>query len=361
MKEIVTLQFGTLANYIGSHFWNLEDEYFALERQALLDDPGHDAFHAELDHSILWRRGETRHGAATSTPRVVLVDRKAMLGSLSETGGLYRDEGPGPVGTWQGEVVTHHVQLPKPSAYLRALEGYGDEDEEGEEDWGGGDEGDHGGYEEGGFSNSGPRDPRHSKGAARDSQPNPEDTDPDAEEDQGPEGRAARRLDGHVRYWSDYLKVFLHPRSLFLVHPSLDGADLSGDFDTFADGRMLTAGAAGAALREGLADRVRLYAEEADNVQGFHVLAGASDGFAGLADVILGELRDDGYAKHPVLLYSVSALPTEETDEAKARRMLGETFGLAGAQEHGALYVPVRMHLTANLQGVQVDQSQWYI
>ncbi|KAI9244657.1 Misato segment II tubulin-like domain-containing protein [Sporodiniella umbellata] len=52
MREIITLQLGSLANHTGTHFWNAQEEYFDYTGQ----DEGKTT---EIDHDVLYRAGET--------------------------------------------------------------------------------------------------------------------------------------------------------------------------------------------------------------------------------------------------------------------------------------------------------------
>ncbi|KAL2469113.1 beta-tubulin [Forsythia ovata] len=103
MREIVTLQVGSYANFIGSHFWNFQDELLGLA-----DNPGSDEIfkNHNLDMNVLYRSGETHQGIPTYTPRLVSVDFQGSLGSVSSRGTLYK-EAPAPPGhvlTWTGGV-----------------------------------------------------------------------------------------------------------------------------------------------------------------------------------------------------------------------------------------------------------------
>lgn len=56
MREVVTLQIGGFANFIGSHFWNFQDELLGLA-----DDPDTDPVFKNhgLNMDVLYRTGET--------------------------------------------------------------------------------------------------------------------------------------------------------------------------------------------------------------------------------------------------------------------------------------------------------------
>lgn len=77
-REILTFQFGHYANYVGAHFWNLQELSF--------DYTG--TVKTEVNHDILYREGQTARGEVTYTPRLIIADLKGSLKTLPETGGL---------------------------------------------------------------------------------------------------------------------------------------------------------------------------------------------------------------------------------------------------------------------------------
>lgn len=82
-REILTLQFGHYSNYVGSHFWNIQELGF--------DYTG--AVKTECNHDILYREGQTANGEVTYTPRLLLCDLKGSLKTLPSSGGLPDDLG----------------------------------------------------------------------------------------------------------------------------------------------------------------------------------------------------------------------------------------------------------------------------
>ncbi|CAD0198137.1 unnamed protein product [Chrysodeixis includens] len=81
-RELLTFQFGHYANYIGAHFWNLQELSF--------DYTG--TVKTEINHDILYREGQTAKGEVTYTPRLLIADLKGSLKTLPETGGLPYEE-----------------------------------------------------------------------------------------------------------------------------------------------------------------------------------------------------------------------------------------------------------------------------
>ncbi|XP_026485728.2 protein misato [Vanessa tameamea] len=77
-REILTLQFGQYSNYIGAHFWNIQELSFDYTGTSK----------TECNHDILYREGLTAAGEVTYTPRLLLVDLKGSLKTLPASGGL---------------------------------------------------------------------------------------------------------------------------------------------------------------------------------------------------------------------------------------------------------------------------------
>ncbi|KDO79314.1 hypothetical protein CISIN_1g0109571mg, partial [Citrus sinensis] len=120
MREIVTVQVGGFANFIGSHFWNFQDELLGLA-----SDPNNDPVFRNqcLNMDVLYRTGETQQGVLTYTPRLLSVGFQGSLGSMSSRGLLYNESSPGPsdVVTWSGSVSTHASAPRKKNLFLQRL------------------------------------------------------------------------------------------------------------------------------------------------------------------------------------------------------------------------------------------------
>ncbi|PON34592.1 Tubulin/FtsZ, GTPase domain containing protein [Parasponia andersonii] len=253
MKEIVTLQVGGFANFVGSHFWNFQDELLGLAA-----DPHSDqAFRNQhINMDVLYRSGQTQRGNVSYTPRLVSVDFQGSLGSMSSRGTLYSESSPAEsdVLTWAGNVSTYASEPCKKNLFLQRL--YEEEQENGVHD------GD-------GFS-----------------QREIHDTD------------VIESLENGVEYWTDFSKVHYHPQSLY----ELSGLWMDAQkFDNYGIGRDVFLGS----LRgEEIGERLRFFVEECDHVQGFQFIVDDSGGFSALAADFLENIADE-YTNTPVLLYSV--------------------------------------------------------
>ncbi|VVB09986.1 unnamed protein product [Arabis nemorensis] len=249
MREIVTIQVGEFANFIGSHFWNFQDELLGLA-----SDPESDPVfrNHNLDMDVLYRSGETQQGVSTYTPRLVSVNFKGSLGSMSARGTLYNEGSSSRSDsskTWVGDVDTQRSEPRKRNLFLQSL--YEEEDKVGKE-------------------------------KAREI----EDKD------------IVGCLDEEVECWTDFSKSHYHPQSLY---------ELSGlwtdsqDFNNYGIGKDVFSEAS---RGEELCDRLRFFVEECDHIQGIKFLVDDSGGFSAVAADFLETIADE-YTNIPVLLYSV--------------------------------------------------------
>ncbi|XP_044499577.1 protein misato homolog 1-like isoform X2 [Mangifera indica] len=265
MREIVTIQVGGFANFIGSHFWNFQDELLGLAS----DPEGDSVFKNQcLNMDVLYRTGETHQGILTYTPRLVSVDFQGSLGSVSSCGTLYNEASsvPSDVVTWKGSVSTQVSEPHKKNLFLQSL--YKEEQENLT------------------VMNA-------AKDKRNDFQREIEDKD------------MVECLDNGVQYWTDFSKVHYHPQSLY---------ELSGlwmdvqEFDNYGIGRDASSGS----FREDTCERLRFFVEECDHVQGFQFIVDDSGGFSAVAADFLENIADE-YTNTPVLLYAARS-PTSYTN-----------------------------------------------
>ncbi|KAG8363878.1 hypothetical protein BUALT_Bualt19G0068300 [Buddleja alternifolia] len=297
MKEIVTIQVGSYANFVGSHFWNFQDELLGLA-----DSPESDqTFKSHnLNMDILYRTGETQQGIVTYTPRLVSVDIQGSLGSVSSRGTLYNDVPDTSVGalTWTGHVTTQTSQPLKKNLFLQSL--YVEENK-----------------------NEGTL--RGGNSGTSDRQSEVQDKD------------IVESLENEVQYWTDYSKVHYHPQSLY---------ELSGlwtdirDFNNYGIGREAFLGVQHA---EEINEKLRFFVEECDRPQGIQFIIDDSGGFSGVGGEFLEKIADE-YTNIPVLLYSVrSPVSCLESQSLKMRisRKLHDAVSFSKLSAFCKLIVPV--------------------
>ena len=162
--------------------------------------------------------------------------------------------------------------------------------------------------------------------------------------------KVAQELQETVKYWSDYLKVHVHPRSLH----TLERTNRCESFDRYAAG---TEAFHTDRAIEDATDACRHFLEECDLLQGFQIFADTDTAWGGVAVELLEYLRDD-YRATPIVTFATSehgGFPGEPDPESASgedghadrerRRPLNAALSMANLAEHASLVVPV--HSTA--------------
>ena len=75
--ELLTLQFGHYANFVGTHFWNLQEQQFSYQASEAQSKDG-------INHDVLFREGLNDAGQTTFTPRLIAYDKQGSLRALSK-------------------------------------------------------------------------------------------------------------------------------------------------------------------------------------------------------------------------------------------------------------------------------------
>uniref|UniRef100_A0A1J3I6Z5 Protein misato-like protein 1 n=1 Tax=Noccaea caerulescens TaxID=107243 RepID=A0A1J3I6Z5_NOCCA len=288
MREIVTIQVGDFANFIGSHFWNVQDELLGLA-----SDPESDPIfrNQNLDMDVLYRSGETQQGVSTYTPRLVSVNFKGSLGSMSSRGTLYNEGSSSRSDsskTWFGDVDTKRSEPRKKNLFLQSL------------------------YEE-------------EVKVGKEKATKIEDKD------------IVGCLDEEVECWTDFSKSHYHPQSLY---------ELSGlwtdsqDFNNYGIGKDVFSEAS---RGEEICDRLRFFVEECDHIQGIKFLVDDSGGFSAVAADFLETIADD-YTNIPVLLYSVRT-PMSQMNPSSSKKTvsnkLHDAISFSRLSSYCKLFTPI--------------------
>eukprot|EP00850_Spirogloea_muscicola_P005974 SM000028S10068 [mRNA] locus=s28:205324:208188:+ [translate_table: standard] len=284
MREVVTLQVGSYANYIGAHFWNFQDELLGRE-----SSPDNGEVVNDIDSGVLYRVGETSRGEATYTPRLLLFDLRGSLGSVRAAGSLY---GAAPaanlssIRTWGGAKAVYKSEPVERSLYLQSLDN--------EEDNGSGQSSNM----EGERLSDRPASTGMSPTAGLESE----------------ERSIVKGLNDNVNYWTDYLKVHLHPRSVVEF-----GGAWQGDPLSYGAGRGLLD--SGESMEEVL-DRLRFFVEECDHLQGFQCILDCTGIFTAPAEKLLTVIEDE-YQTVPRLSFAAKP-PAAQLKNMRASRSPAE-------------------------------------
>ncbi|KAK3827488.1 MAG: tubulin domain-containing protein [Benniella sp.] len=310
MHEIVTLQFGHYANFVGTHHWNTQESTFNYEQPGEDEEPSPEL----INHDCMYRVGKTIRGIETYTPRVLIYDLKGGFGSINKHK-LYEAESghdnyqeqyelqwdPSKMETFQEEEYSK-------SAYQTHLEN-----------------------EEIGITT-------------------------EAEEDDV-------EMNG-IKTWSDFNRVYFHPKSMLTISGYLMGSDFM-PFDVFSYGR--TAFLETEKELDSYDDNFRLFAEECDQLQGIQVLADVLNGWGGFASSYLERLRED-FPKSTVITYGLGddEMGKRETMKDKQVLAVNETLAMTHLSKLSSLYVPVQapnqsmLALKGWSKNIRMDPSNRY-
>jgi hypothetical protein len=78
--EQITIQIGHYSNFVGTHFWNYQDELLAIHGQNFLEN---DKNNEELcNFSELYRFGQNQEGVKTCFPRAIIIEHRYCLYSV---------------------------------------------------------------------------------------------------------------------------------------------------------------------------------------------------------------------------------------------------------------------------------------
>ncbi|CAG8594649.1 7994_t:CDS:10, partial [Paraglomus brasilianum] len=249
----------------------------------------------EIIHDVLFRTGVTQEGIETYTPRLLIYDLKGGLGSLNKFR-LYEEEIPdtqssNQYGTWDGRTETYAQEPYEQNDYLRSLE----------------------------------EEVETSSRAQMDLDIQEEDVD--------------YHLDEMVTTWSDYNKMYYHPKSINQINQYQ--LDEFIPFDVFTYGR--NAFDAHEKETESFDQNFRFFAEECDGIQGFHVMTDIINGFGGFTSGFIETLRDE-YPKKAILIYGNTNsldLATANQERKYNKQMLNAIFSTVYLSQMSSLYVPL--------------------
>ncbi|KAK7001822.1 protein dml-1 [Favolaschia claudopus] len=119
MKEILYIQAGTQANYIGTHFWNTQESYFTYDEEEE-EDPSSSGGHSTVNHSLSFREGLNQKNEPTFCPRLLAFDHKAQFNQANALFGMdgHADEQI----LWSEDPIEYKQQLVTKSRYQIDLE-----------------------------------------------------------------------------------------------------------------------------------------------------------------------------------------------------------------------------------------------
>ncbi|KAI7798555.1 Protein misato-like protein 1 [Triplophysa rosa] len=296
-REVVTLQLGHYSNFIGTHWWNLQDA-------SLCYDP--DGAPAELQGDVLFREGLTLGGHVTYTPRLIAMDLKGSLQTLPQEGRLYEPESKAAACTWDGQITTHRESPASRNSFLRDLDS---------------------------LDSASFLAPDRCSVTSAESAVATETINDILERIQ-----KSYRLEGSVRVWSDFLRIHLHPRTISVINQfNHDGE--SERLEVFGQGTVLLQGS----VLEDLEDRLHFFVEECDYLQGFQLFCDLTDGFSGLGSKVT-EMLQDSYGGRGILTWGVAPVNHPDTSSIKdVFHMMNCALGTVSMANHSSLFCPLTL------------------
>ncbi|KAL8858180.1 MAG: hypothetical protein Q9178_005357 [Gyalolechia marmorata] len=250
-----------------------------------------------IDHDVHFKAGQGPKGEDTFTPRTLIYDLKGGFGGLRKWGGLY-DQGDADTHSqslWDGSVVKQQDTPISQSAYQKALD----------------------------------------EGLDQPPKLSPET----------------------VRYWSDFTRVFYHPRSIVQINDYElrstivpfakwdSGEELFGKLDKDHD----------------LLDRdIRPWAEECDQMQAIQIFASADDAWGGFASNYVESLRDE-YGKTPLWFWGLENEAVQGQRATQLMRTVNTAHSLQAISTIASMYIPLAVpSYTPPYIGLG-GNSQWYV
>ncbi|XP_074650914.1 protein misato homolog 1-like [Tubulanus polymorphus] len=296
-KEIVTLQLGHYSNFVGCHWWNLQEASFIYDAK--------EKHKKEIDNDVLFREGANLLGEITYTPRLISVDLKGSLNTLKKEGVLYTLPGEEENINWQNDITLHKSEQFVKNEFLRDLEkeeAYYHEPESIDED-----------DEDKEMKVEGP-----------------------AEKSQVFGPKSLYNLDDDIKVWSDFLKIHLHPKTLNIVENFTHESEFS-PFDVYNYGLSVYKDRG---FHNQLEDRIHVFVEECDHLQGFQIMSDVHNGFGGITGSLLEEICDQ--YERPI--FTIGAMPTVYGDTTAVQdncRMINTMLSYISMVEQSSIMLPL--------------------
>ncbi|CAG9803543.1 unnamed protein product [Chironomus riparius] len=284
-KEIITLQFGNYANFVGTHFWNAQEHSFNYDPD--VEEP------AEINHDVLFREGKFFKNI-TFTPRMLLLDCKGSLKYIKESGNLYSNislERNNPEKNLLDQVI-HTIDWDEENIEVMESEEI----------------------------------------PMTDYQRSLMETDDDDEK--------IFDLKSSVQNWPDFMYTRYHPRSINIIKDYEYHNDIS-TLDTFSAGLQLWNNPF---FEDDYCDKIRMYIEECDQSQGFQTIFDSIDGFSGVAIKCMEYLEDE-YSKSilafPLIPNRTKTFQFADEGMSETIRLVNLAFSYAKLSEHSSLFIPL--------------------
>lgn len=238
-REVITLQIGHYSNFVGTHWWNIQESSFCYDPNA--------SFQQEINHDVLFREGLTLLGEQTYTPRLLMFDLKGSLKNLPRYGTLYQNPSFSNEATWSGKISVHETEPEPKNEFQMDLEAEEPQTTDHENAITVNRTFDH---------DSGTLDPDSNSGVTEDNKNLRE---------------KYYNLDEDISVWSDFLETCLHPKSIQLVGDFLHEGS-ANPFNVFGYGQGIVKDEH---FYDEFENNLHFFVEECDRLQGFQVYFGS--------------------------------------------------------------------------------------
>ncbi|KAI1801619.1 tubulin nucleotide-binding domain-like protein [Daldinia bambusicola] len=249
-----------------------------------------------IDHDVHFRPGIGSDGSETFMPRTVIYDLKGGFGTLRKINALYDiDDDATSSSLWSGQAIVQRQQPIEASSYQQSLDA----------------------------------------------------------------GQAPPELTtSTVRYWSDFNRVFFHPKSII----QLSEYELNSTVMPFEKWHMGEELFGSLDKEHDLLDRdLRPFVEEADQMQGLQVMTGLDDAWAGFAAKYLERLRDE-YGKTPIWVFGAQEPNTGLSREKRLLKLANKARALTEFNSQASLVVPLALPESPLPMSVRLDPtSAWHV
>ncbi|XP_030832931.1 protein misato homolog 1 [Strongylocentrotus purpuratus] len=310
-REIVTLQCGHYANFVGTHLWNIQESSFTYDKNPAQTIP------KEINNDVLFREGRTLQGEETYTPRLVCLDLKGSLNTLRAEGILYDLKAEEDV-LWGGDITLHKSSPAHKNQFLADLEAQDEYYHQGE--------------------------PKVGDDEDDLSTPDMDTSEVNADDSKfdDPPGLKHYDLDDDVYVWSDFLRSHLHPKSVSVVKEYSHDSTVGG-FDMFTQGKNVFRKKD---VSDEIEDKIHFFVEECDHLQGFQVYLDFCDGFSGLGCGMLQGLADDYHGKGIFAAGVAPAIFDDTNPLLDSFRILNSVLSFSRLVAHSSLFVPLSLAST---------------
>lgn len=159
-----------------------------------------------------------------------------------------------------------------------------------------------------------------------------------------------------MRYWSDFSRVYYHPKSLVQLYDF----ELDSSIQPFERYEMGTELFDTLDKEHEIVDRdFRPFVEECDRMQGIQAFATLDDAWGGFANKYLDALRDE-YPKSCIWLWGLTSPTVEIPREKRQQRISNTAQAIAQASSTASMVVPLSLPEAGLPKNIVLDQkSKW--